>query len=327
MTMNSNRTALVLGATGGIGGEMARQLRDAGWQVRALKRKLGTPSLLREGIEWVDGDAMQASELARAARGCSVIVHAVNPPGYRNWAELVLPMIDNSIAAARETGATIVLPGTVYNYGPDVFPLIYDDSPQHARTRKGVIRVAMERRLQAAATAGEVRVIIVRAGDYFGPEARNNWFSQAMVKPGHPVSVINLPGKTGVGHQFAYLPDVARTMLQLLEIRERLPAFARYNMAGHWDADGRQMGRAVQDVVVRHGGPKPRLQAFAWWQIWLGAPFLTTLREMLEMRYLWQHELRLDNSGLLAVLSTEPHTPLESAIEATLTGMACLEPG
>ena len=31
-------TALVLGATGGIGGEVARQLVAAGWAVRALRR-------------------------------------------------------------------------------------------------------------------------------------------------------------------------------------------------------------------------------------------------------------------------------------------------
>ena len=34
----TQRQALVLGASGGIGGEVARQLRDAGWQVRGLKR-------------------------------------------------------------------------------------------------------------------------------------------------------------------------------------------------------------------------------------------------------------------------------------------------
>jgi peptide-methionine (R)-S-oxide reductase len=41
-------------------------------------------------------------------------VHAVNPPGYRGWSRLVLPMLDNTIAAASAVGATIVLPGTVY---------------------------------------------------------------------------------------------------------------------------------------------------------------------------------------------------------------------
>ena len=33
-----NRTALVLGATGGIGGEVATRLLEAGWWVRGLNR-------------------------------------------------------------------------------------------------------------------------------------------------------------------------------------------------------------------------------------------------------------------------------------------------
>jgi hypothetical protein len=51
------------------------------------------------------------------------IVHAVNPPEYRNWAALVLPMIENTIAAAKTSGARILLPGTIYNFGPDAFPV------------------------------------------------------------------------------------------------------------------------------------------------------------------------------------------------------------
>ena len=37
-------------------------------------------------------------------------MHAVNPSGYRNWATLVLPMIENTIAAARISGARVLLP-------------------------------------------------------------------------------------------------------------------------------------------------------------------------------------------------------------------------
>ena len=82
-------TVLVLGATGGVGGESARQLRDAGWQVRAVQRGLPEDRLERDGIVWLRGDAMRREDVARAARGCSVIVHAVNPPGYRRWGEPV----------------------------------------------------------------------------------------------------------------------------------------------------------------------------------------------------------------------------------------------
>jgi len=133
-----------------------------------------------------------------AAKGCAVIVHAVNPPGYRNWGQLVLPMLDNTIAAAIAEGATIVLPGTVYNYGPDAFPasgdLLAEDAPQRPLTRKGAIRVELEARLERASTQG-ARVIIVRAGDFFGPRAGNNWFSQGLVKPGQPVRSVLYPAR------------------------------------------------------------------------------------------------------------------------------------
>lgn len=314
--------ALVLGASGGIGGEVARQLRDAGWQVRALKRDLTTDTEHREGIVWRRGDAMNRKEVVDAARGCTVIVHAVNPPGYRHWAEQVLPMVDNTIAAAIGEGAAIVLPGTVYNYGPDAFACLDEDAPQHPSTRKGRIRVLLEQRLLDATSHG-ARAIVVRAGDFFGPRAGNSWFSQGLVKPGQPVQAIRRPGRRGVGHQWAYLPDVARTMVALIDQRTSLPPFARFHLAGHWDPDGTEMTEAVRRVARRHG-LDPTVSAFPWWLVALAAPFVPTLRELREMRYLWNVSVRMRGSRLKDVLGEEPHTPLDEAVEATLAGLGCL---
>ncbi|RDS87110.1 SDR family oxidoreductase [Pseudomonas fluorescens] len=314
---------LVLGATGGIGGEVARQLFAKGWQVIALTREVDKARRHSSNFTWVQGDAMNRSDVLAAAKGCSVIVHGVNPPGYRRWAELVLPMLDNSIAAAIAEGATIVLPGTVYNYGPDVFPRVGEDSPQHPHTRKGAIRVEMERHLLDASRNG-ARVLIVRAGDFFGPRAANSWFSQGLVKPGKPVATVSYPGVPGMAHQWAYLPDVARTMVQLLERRDRLEPFARFHMAGYVDTDGTQMVEAIRRVVQRRTGTTPRVGAFPWWLLKLVAPFVVTFRELQEMRYLWQTPLLLDNCRLLQALGNEPHTPLDEAVEATLVGMGNL---
>jgi nucleoside-diphosphate-sugar epimerase len=318
--MEQVKTALVLGATGGIGGEMARLLLARGWQVRALHRAPAQAAKEGDGLQWLAGDAMNRQDVVGAARGVQLIVHAVNPPGYRNWGTLVLPMIDNTIVAARASGARILLPGTVYNYGPDVLPQIDEDSPQHPVTRKGAIRVQLEARLQDAAGDG-VRSLIVRAGDFFGPNSGNTWFAQGLVKPGKPVTSISNPSSRGVGHQWAYLPDVAETMLRLVERDDELPVFARYQMEGHWDADGTQM---VAAIVRAAGRPDVKVSAFPWWVLPLAAPFVAVFREMREMRYLWREPVRLSNARLRAMLGSEPHTQLDTAVRATLKGMGCL---
>ncbi len=321
--MTTNQTALVLGATGGIGAEVAKLLLMRVWNVRALHRNPDALPAGRKtpGLQWLRGDAMSATDVARAAAGASVIFHGVNPPGYRNWGKLVLPMLDNTIAAARANGALIVLPGTVYNFGPDAFPVVNEDSLQNPVTVKGKIRVEMERRLQAAASVG-CRVLVVRAGDFFGAGATgNSWFTQALATPGQPVSKISYPGVPGVGHQWAYLPDVAETIVRLLEKSAGLESFAVFHMEGHWDADGARMIEAVRRNA---GNPRIKVAQLPWGLIRLLSPFVPLFRELAEMRYLWNTPVRMDNRRLVSVLGDEPHTPLDAAVRATLLGLGCL---
>ena len=320
--MAIDRTALGRGATGGIGGEVARLLVARGWKVCALHRdpeRLSAP-LKGSGLIWERGDAMVASDVASAMDNASVIIHAVNPPGYRNWGQLVLPMLDNTIAAARVSRARIVLPGTIYNYGPDTFPDLHETSPQSPVTAKGRIRAEMERRLHAAAMAG-AHVLIVRAGDFFGPRAGNNWFSQGLVKPGKPVTVITYPGRSGVGHQWAYLPDVAETMALLLETSKMLDDFAVFQMEGQWDDDGTRMIEAIRRAA---GNPNIKVRKTPWKMMQVLMPFVPLFRELVEMRYLWNVPIRMDNKRLKAVLGAEPHTPLDIAVRNTLIGLGCL---
>jgi len=312
------KTALVLGATGGIGGEVARRLEGRGWTVRTLHRDPSRAGF-RDGITWMPGDAMVASDVNRAAEGASLIVHAVNPPGYRNWGEVVLPMLDNTIAAARRNGTRILLPGTIYNYGPNAFPVLDERSMQQPITRKGRIRLEMEERLRRAAADG-AQALIVRAGDYFGPRAGNNWFSQGLVKPGRPVTAITYPGRSGIGHQWAYLPDVAETMVRLVE-EQNLEAFATFHMAGHWDHDGTEIIAAIRRVV---GNPELPVRRLPWGLMTLASPLRPLFRELREMKYLWDQPVRMINTRLLAAIGTEPHTPLDEAVRATLIGLGCL---
>ncbi|MCF4128607.1 NAD(P)H-binding protein [Methylobacterium sp. SyP6R] len=318
----TTRTALVLGATGGVGGAVARRLLTEGWTVRALHRdpaRLAREGVAHEadGFAWMRGDAMVPGDVIAAASGASLIVHAVNPPGYRDWDRLVLPMLDASIAAARAAEARLILPGNVYVYGRDAGPNPGADAPRTPRTAKGRIRIAMEDGLRESG----IRSLVLRAGDFFGPRTTaNSWFSAALVRPGKPVRTVLDPGTPGIGHQWAYLPDVAETLVRLAAREADLPRFATFNMDGHWDPDGRQMIAAI----ARAAGGKVKVRRFPWGLLPLAAPFWPLAREIREMRYLWREPLRMDNAGLMEFLGHEPHTPLDVAARETLAGLGCL---
>jgi nucleoside-diphosphate-sugar epimerase len=91
-------------------------------------------------------------------------------------------------------------------------------------------------------------------------------------------------------------------------------------MDGQWDGDGRQMAETIARVL---GDPAVPIRPLPWWQLRLAALAMTTPRELMEMRYLWQQPIRLGNARLVEMLGAEPHTPLVEAVAATLTGLGC----
>ena len=317
------RTALIIGATGGIGGATATALQARGWRLRALTRD---PERARKSfgglgaVAWIGGDAMRETDVVAAATGVSLIVHAANPPGYRDWRGLALPMLENAIAAAQASGARLVLPGNIYNFAPEAGPLLSEATPQRPATRKGKVRVEMEQRLAGAAASG-LRSLVVRAGDFFGPFAPSSWFATAMVRPGKPVRFVLYPGRREIGHAFAYLPDLAETIALLADIERELAPSEVVHFAGHWLARGVEMAEAIRRVA---GNPQAPILPFPASLLPLAAPFSTLAREMIEMRYLWRVPLRLDNRKLETIIGREPHTPLDKAVRQSLAALGCL---
>ena len=75
------------------------------------------------------------------------------------------------------------------------------------------------------------------------------------------------------------------------------------------------------------GRPHLKVRAFPWWLLGLASPFVPLFRELKEMRYLWKTPVHMKNARLLAVLGTEPPTPLDEAVRTTLVGLGCLAGG
>jgi nucleoside-diphosphate-sugar epimerase len=253
--LQTPRTVLIVGATGSFGGHAAAALVKHGWRVRALARDPAAAARKagpRMPIEWIEGDAMIVADVVAAAAGAQVIVHAANPPAYRNWRGLALPMMAASVAAAKAHGARLVLPGTVYNYAPDAGPRIAETAPQAPVTRKGQVRLEMEAMIQDAVRGG-ARGLVLRAGDFFGPAAPNSAFQWLTNRRGGRVRSVYAPGAVDVGHAFAYLPDMAEVLARLLDREAELADFERFHFAGHWLARGDDMAGAIRRVTGLRG--------------------------------------------------------------------------
>jgi nucleoside-diphosphate-sugar epimerase len=306
-------TVLILGAAGRLGQLLCTAFADAGWTVRAQARKALPAALADDArIAPVHCDALDAASLDAAARGAAVLVNALNPP-YTEWNRLALPLADAALAAARASGALLMLPGNVYNFGRELPPRLTPDTPERGDVPKARLRIEMESRMAAAGEG--VDSVVLRAGDFFGGPGPGTWLDMALASKLGRGRVI-YPGRPDILHAWAYLPDLAQTFVHVAARRERLRGHHRLHFAGH-AVHGADLVRALEAQT----GRSLRIAPLPWGFIRLASPFKPMWRELLTMRYLWERPHALDDSALRALIGPVPHTPLESALNAALVDM------
>jgi nucleoside-diphosphate-sugar epimerase len=299
---------LILGAAGRLGRVAAETFRDAGWSVASLVRANALDRIAR-GTQPVAANALDGEALVAAARGADVILHALNPP-ITEWEKLALPYAYTAIEAAEASGATLLFPGNVYNYGHDMPAVLDEATPMRPTMRKGQLRVIIEQRMREAADRG-VRTLVIRGGDYFGG-GRGSWFDLVIVKD-IARSRVTYPGPLDVIHEWAYVPDFAAAMVRLAEKRAEFEPFATFGFAGH-AVTGREFATAIRNATVDPIKVKP----MSWWLIHALRPIMKVPRELSELSYLWHRPHRIDGTKLTAAIGELPHTPLDQAMAHAL---------
>ncbi len=306
--MSSKGKIVVLGVNGHIGHAVAQAFVAAGWDVTGMARtdKHKTP-----GVRYVAGNSDSVEDMRRAIGDAEVVVNALNMQ-YDQWFEgRMEAQMARVLAAIGTTGKTMLFPGNIYNFaaGSDV---LTPDLPQNPPTPRGAVRVRVEQMFADAAGRGDLQVIILRAGDFFGPNVTADWFDQVMMT-GIKSRKVSLMGTMGVGHSWAYLPDLARAFEALAAVRTTLGEFERFHFAGY-HVTPEQMGAAIQTAaqVPLKIGRMPFIFLRAYGLI---DPIV---REVAKMRYIWKNPLKLTDPRLDALLGPDFGTPFERAVAATV---------
>ena len=134
------------------------------------------------------------------------------------------------VEAMGTSGKTLMHPGSIYNY-PAAAGAIGPYDPQIPATPRGALRIAVEQLMETAAHRGDMQTIIIRAGDFYGPDCTGDWFEQAILREAAKGKAAQL-GKPGVGHTWAYLPDLAKAFVRVAEMKHTLGAVERFHFAG-----------------------------------------------------------------------------------------------
>ncbi len=264
-------TVLVLGASGRFGRNCATAFKSAGWTVRTFDR--------------------ENDNLIDKAKGADVILNGWNPV-YTDWAEQVPVLTKKIIAAAKSSGATVIMPGNVYNFGRTA-PQNFDENTSHAAVNTlGKIRIVMESALKRSG----VPTIVLRAGDFIDTQASGNWFDLIMTKK-LDKGVFTYPGRTDIPHAWAYLPDMARAVVMLANQRAELANFEDVPFPGY-TLSGTDIHALVQNAV----GHPVRLKTMSWLPIRLISPFWAMGARLVEMSYLWNKPHHLNGAKFKRLL-------------------------
>ena len=203
----------ITGATGFVGGALARQLREAGHEVRALVRDPGKASALTAlGVELVPGDLDDTAALDRLCDGVDGLFHVAGwyklgqrDPSVGDRVNVVGTR--NVLEAARRAGVPKVVYTSTLAVNSDTHGQVYDETHRHTgefvsdydRTKAQAHGIA-----ERFATDG-LPVVLVQPGLVYGPgdTAQSGALLEQVVRGKRP----QVPH--GGGACWAHVDDVA----------------------------------------------------------------------------------------------------------------------
>lgn len=212
---------LVTGATGLIGGGLARRLLTVGAEVRALVRQTGSASGLRaEGMDVAIGDMTDPSSLAKAVRGCDAVAHFAGVLGDEAvpWARFMAVNVEGTrcllTAAVESDVRRFLYASSVWAYGFDAGPGTDETTPArpcgdpYCDTKVLAQNIVLD-----AARRGDVSAVVVQPCPVYGPQDDAWTATPLRLLRRHLLAV---PGRSGGMIQPLYLSDAVEGALAAL---------------------------------------------------------------------------------------------------------------
>ncbi len=306
----------LFGAAGAIGGSIAAALRSQNQPYRVVgrtRRELESKFGSDPGAEIVTWNPDDPASVRAAARGVDTIFYLIGVPYWQFELHPIL-MRKTLEGAIAEGVQRLVLIGTVYPFGRARTERVSEDHPREPHTFKGRMRKQQEDLVLEADAAGSIRATVLRLPDFYGPNLERSFLAsafQAATQGGRA----QLIGPIDTPHEFLYVPDTGPIALALAAEPR---AFGRsWNLAG----PGVITQREFVEQVFQEAGRKPRYIVANKMMLRAMGLFNPLLREVVEMHYLFETGVIMDDSALRGLLGEVHKTSYRDGIRQTLQEM------
>jgi nucleoside-diphosphate-sugar epimerase len=295
---------------GAVGRATARALLARGAEICVAQRNRPTDLPAQAGFRTCD--VLDAQSVRRAVDGASQVVLSVGfSYDSRVW-RLVWPKtMINVIEACAQTGARIVFVDNLYMLGPQRAPR-REDMPLTRRGAKPAILSKVTRLWQAAAAAGRIRIAALRCTDFYGPDVPVSHLGASAfgaLAQGRRAMLVVPPD---MPHDFAYVPDIARAVVTLLDAPD--DAFNQvWNMPCAPTRTPREILRLGTDALHM----KLRLSAVPLWLLPLAGLAVPFLREVADVSFTFDRPYVVDATKFSRRFWSDV-TPYEVGAPATI---------
>jgi nucleoside-diphosphate-sugar epimerase len=278
----------VLGANGVIGRELSRHLPEYSNRIRQVSR---SPKRVNATDELFSADLLDAKATADAIAG-STVAYLVAGLKYdhRVWEEQWPRVMRNAFDGCKRHGSALVFFDNVYAYGR-VDGVMTEDTPYNPRSRKGEVRARIATALMDEAKRGELRAMIVRAADFYGPDASLSVTHATVTERLKAKKTPQWLGNAKAVHTFTYTPDAGRS-LAVLGNTPSAYGQVWHALTSKEPITGEQYVRIACELSRRPYA----VQVVPRWMLFLMGIFVPVVRENMEMLYQFEYDYRFDSS-------------------------------
>lgn len=297
---------------GAVGKPIVDQLVAQGDRVRVATRR--RPTNLPAEVEHMPCDVLNAGDVCAALEGAAQAVLAVGfAYDSRLWRTVWPQTMTNMVEGCAAAGARLVLIDNLYQLGPQSVPRT-EDMPLTNVGEKPAILAEVTRIWQAA--RGGVRVAALRCSDFYGPGVTVSHLGALAigeVAQGRPAQLL-VPADTP--HDFAYVPDIARAAVILLDAPDE-----DFGQVWNMPCAPTRTPRALLAMAAAALGHKLRVWAVPLALLRPLGLFYRFAKEVADVGFTWDRAYVVDGGKFVRRFGFAP-TPFEIGVPATVRAFA-----